>query len=122
AASVTAVAAGLSLGQVQHAGPRRRPADRVLHGQLRRQGSAVMKAAIKWTLITLGIVAVCAFGAFLYFIPPFFTTPPETFGKAAADAAPGVAAIADPAERAVAARGRYIVMTSGCIGCHATNG
>ena len=30
--------------------------------------------------------------------------------------------IADPAERAIAARGRYIVMTTGCIGCHATNG
>ena len=81
-----------------------------------------MRAAIKWTVITLGVAAVCAFGAFLYFIPPFFITPPETFGKAAADAAPGVAAIADPAERAIAARGRYIVMTSGCIGCHATNG
>ena len=30
--------------------------------------------------------------------------------------------IADPAERAIAARGRYLVMTTGCIGCHATNG
>ena len=81
-----------------------------------------MRAAIKWTLITLGLVAVSAFAAFLYFIPPFFITPPETFDKAAADAAPGVATIADPAERAIAARGRYIVMTAGCIGCHATNG
>ena len=39
-----------------------------------------------------------------------------------ADAAPAVTDIADPAERAIAARGRYIVMTTGCIGCHATNG
>ena len=39
-----------------------------------------------------------------------------------ADAAPGVTDIADPAERAIAARGRYLVMTTGCIGCHATNG
>ena len=46
----------------------------------------------------------------------------KTFGKAMADAAPGVADIADPAERAIAERGRYIVMTTGCIGCHATNG
>jgi mono/diheme cytochrome c family protein len=37
-------------------------------------------------------------------------------------AAPGVDTIADPAERAIAARGRYIVMTTGCVGCHATNG
>ena len=34
----------------------------------------------------------------------------------------GVTDIADPAERAIAERGRYIVMTTGCIGCHATNG
>jgi mono/diheme cytochrome c family protein len=30
--------------------------------------------------------------------------------------------IADPAERTIAERGRYIVMTTGCSGCHATNG
>ncbi len=81
-----------------------------------------MKRFIKWALIIVLLVAVCAFGAFLYFIPPFFLTPPEQFGQALADAAPGVADIADPAERAIAARGRYIVMTTGCIGCHATNG
>jgi hypothetical protein len=81
-----------------------------------------MKKFLKWTLLLLIVVAVCGFGAFLYFIPPFFTTPPETFGKAMADAPPPVTGIADPAERAIAARGRYIVMTTGCIGCHATNG
>jgi hypothetical protein len=81
-----------------------------------------MKRFLKWTLLVLVLVAVGAFGSFLYFIPPFFTTPPEAFGKAMADAAPRVDTIADPAERAIAARGRYIVMTSGCIGCHATNG
>ena len=63
-----------------------------------------------------------AFLAFLYFIPPFFITPPEQFGKDMADAAPGVSQIADPATRAIAERGRYIVMTTGCTGCHATNG
>ncbi len=68
------------------------------------------------------IVVVGAFGTFLYLIPPFFTTPPEEFGKQMSDAAPVVTDVADPAERAIAARGRYIVMTTGCIGCHATNG
>jgi hypothetical protein len=81
-----------------------------------------MKRFLKWALLILAVVAVCGFGAFLYFIPPFFTTPPEDFGKALADAAPAVTGIADPAQRAIAARGRYLVMTHGCIGCHATNG
>ena len=81
-----------------------------------------MKTFLKWAIAVLLIVAVCAFGAFLYFIPPFFVTPPAAFGKAMSDAPPTVTDITDPAERAIAARGRYIVMTAGCIGCHATNG
>lgn len=81
-----------------------------------------MKRFLKWTLLVVLLIAAGAFAAFLYFIPPFLTTPPEEFGKAMATAAPSVDGIADPAERAIAARGRYIVMTSGCIGCHATNG
>ncbi len=62
------------------------------------------------------------FLAFLYFIPPLLTASPETFSRPVADAAPTVIGIADPAERAIAERGRYIVMTAGCIGCHAANG
>jgi len=81
-----------------------------------------MKKFLKWALLVLADIAVCGFGAFLYFIPPFFITPPEDFGKALADAAPPVTDIADPAQRAIAARGRYLVTTHGCIGCHATNG
>jgi hypothetical protein len=81
-----------------------------------------MKKFLKWALLVVVVVATCGFLAFLYFIPPFFLTPPETFGKAMADAAPTVADIADPAERAIAERGRYIVMTTGCNGCHAIVG
>jgi cytochrome c2 len=77
---------------------------------------------LEWTLLLLVVVAACGFCAFLYVIPPFFITAPEEFGKAMATAAPGVSDITDPAERAIAGRGRYIVMTTGCIGCHAANG
>jgi mono/diheme cytochrome c family protein len=73
-------------------------------------------------LAALLILASAGFLAFLYFIPPFFITAPEDFAKAFSDAAPRVDDIADPAERAIAARGRYIVVTTGCVGCHATNG
>lgn len=81
-----------------------------------------MKRILKWSLLTIVILAVGAFLAFLYFIPPFFITPAEKFGKDVGDAPPTVTDIADPGERAIAERGRYIVMTTGCIGCHATNG
>jgi mono/diheme cytochrome c family protein len=81
-----------------------------------------MKRVLKWSLIAIVVLAVGGFLAFLYFIPPFFITPPEQFSKDMADAPPPVTGIADPAERAIAERGRYIVMTTGCIGCHATNG
>jgi len=77
---------------------------------------------LKWAALVIVVLVLCALGAFLYFIPPFFTMSPEDFGKAMAQAAPGVEGITDPAERAIAERGRYIVMTAGCNGCHATNG
>ncbi len=81
-----------------------------------------MKRILKWTAIIVGVLAVCGFLAFLYNIPPFFLTAPEVFGAAMTEAAPAVDAIADPAQRAIAEHGRTLVMTTGCIGCHATNG
>lgn len=81
-----------------------------------------MKKILKWSAVVLVVVALVAFCAFLYNIPPFFLVSPEEFGKQMADAAPPVDGIADPAQRAIAERGRYIVMTAGCIGCHAVNG
>jgi hypothetical protein len=81
-----------------------------------------MRKFFKWAAVGVVVLAIGGFLAFLYFIPPFFTTPPEAFGKMMADAAPSVTDIADAAERAIAERGRYIVMTSGCNGCHAVVG
>lgn len=81
-----------------------------------------MKTFLKWTAIIVAVLAVGGFLAFLYNIPPFFLTPPETFGEDMKKAAPPVEGIADPAQRAMAARGRELVMGIGCIGCHATNG
>jgi len=79
-----------------------------------------MKRVLKWSALVLLALIVVGFCAFLYFIPPFFVSPPETFSKPEVDAAPGVADIADPGQRAIAARGRYLVITGGCIGCHQT--
>ncbi len=77
---------------------------------------------LKWTALVVVLLAIGGLLAFLYFIPPFFTTPPEDFSKAVREAAPPVPGISDPAVRLIAERGRYIVMATGCIGCHATNG
>jgi mono/diheme cytochrome c family protein len=76
-----------------------------------------MTSRTKWTLGTAIPLAALAFLLFLYYTPPFFVFPPETFSKPMA-AAPPVSDIEDPALRAIAERGRYIVMTAGCIACH----
>ncbi len=78
-----------------------------------------MKIFLKWTALILLVVAAIGLCAFLYNIPPFFLTTPEEFGKQMTESPPPVTNITDPAERAIAEHGRYIVMTSGCIGCHA---
>jgi hypothetical protein len=80
------------------------------------------KTFLKRAAIVIAVVGVIAFLAFLYFMPPFAFMQPEDFSGPQNDAAPGVADIADPAERTIAQHGRYIVMTSGCIGCHQVPG
>ncbi|MFN7917701.1 MAG: hypothetical protein U0Q55_20310 [Vicinamibacterales bacterium] len=81
-----------------------------------------MKRWFKRAAITLLVLVVVGFGLFLYHMPPLFLIAPETFGADMMKAAPPVDGIADPAERAMAERGRLLVRGIGCIGCHATNG
>jgi hypothetical protein len=81
-----------------------------------------VKRFLKWTLAIVLVLGGTGFLAFLYFIPPLLTLSPESISGPVAAAPPPVTGIADPAERAIAERGRYIVTSSGCIGCHATNG
>ena len=77
-----------------------------------------MKKILKRTGIVLGCLLVVAFLGFLYFIPPFTLVPPEEFSRQDSAAAPSVEGITDPAERAMAERGRYIVTVHDCSGCH----
>jgi hypothetical protein len=81
-----------------------------------------MKRLLKWALLAVVVLAGCGFMAFLYLIPPFFITAPETFSAPIVAAAPKMDDIKDPAERAIAERGRYIALTTGCLGCHGTPG
>jgi hypothetical protein len=82
----------------------------------------MIRKILKWTAIVVVVAAAGGFLAFLYFIPPFFTTPTTEFSKAMRDAAPPVTDIGDPLQRAMAERGREIVVRTGCVGCHAANG
>jgi len=77
-----------------------------------------MKRILKWAGIILGLLIVIAFFAFLYFIPPFAMIPPEKFSNETAATAPSLDGIADPAERAIAERGKYIATVNDCSGCH----
>jgi mono/diheme cytochrome c family protein len=81
-----------------------------------------MKKFLKWAAIAAGLLVVVAFLGFLYLIPPFTLAPPETFSKPETDAAPSLDQIADPAQRALAERGKYIVQIIGCAGCHTPGG
>ena len=82
-----------------------------------------MKKFLKWTLLVVVVLAVCALRGVSVFHSAVLHR--RARGVQQGDGGGGAAAsadIADPAERAIAERGRYIVMTTGCIGCHATNG
>ena len=81
-----------------------------------------MKRLLKWFAITVIACGVLGFLAFLYFIPPFDFIAPEEMARAAGEAGPDLSAIADPGERAVAERGRYLVTIGSCGFCHATPG
>ena len=81
-----------------------------------------MKTFIKWAAIIVVVLGVVAFVAFLYFIPPFDFIPPEEISRPAGEAGPNLSAIADPGERLMAERGRYLVTIGSCGDCHATPG
>jgi hypothetical protein len=79
-----------------------------------------MKRVLKWIGAVLGILLVVGFVLFLYYIPPFTSMPPEDFINPELSAGPDLKTISDPRERMLAERGRYIVLTHDCSGCHTT--
>jgi hypothetical protein len=81
-----------------------------------------VRRVAKWTIGVLLVVAAIGFLAFLYLIPPFTIASPETFSGPETAAALKLDSISDPKTRALAERGKYIVMTTGCVGCHAPPG
>ena len=87
----------------------------------RSLGSRIVRA-LKWAVALLIVLALGGLLAFLYFMPPFDATSPEEYARIEAAAAPQVNQIKDPAGRIIAERGRYLVITSGCAGCHVTPG
>jgi Cytochrome c len=81
-----------------------------------------MKRILKWAVLAVVVAAACGFAAFLYFIPPLTSMAPEEFVNGEAAMTPTVDGVADPAERALAERGRYLLLTNNCTGCHVTQG
>ncbi len=81
-----------------------------------------MKKFLKWAAIIVGSLIVVAFFMFLYFIPPFTIAPPEEFIKPNLAQGPRMDEITDPVQRMLAERGRYIVVSTDCNGCHTTIG
>jgi hypothetical protein len=83
-----------------------------------------VRRVVKWTIGVLLVIGVIGFIAFLYLIPPFTLMAPEAFSgpEAAAANAVKLDAITDPKTRALAERGKYIVVITGCVDCHAPPG
>ncbi|GEM_PF-2012981 len=81
-----------------------------------------MKKFLKWSAIFVGVLVIIGFLAFLYLIPPFTMAAPEAFIEPESQAAPQVDQAKNPAQRAIAERGRYLVMSIGCTGCHTSGG
>jgi mono/diheme cytochrome c family protein len=80
----------------------------------------MLKKILKWTAVAVVALGAIGFVAFLYVIPPLTLVAPEEFVAQTGALAPPVTGIADPAERARAEHGRYIVLTNNCAGCHVT--
>jgi hypothetical protein len=81
-----------------------------------------MKRILKWVALVVVVLAAGAFVAFLYLVPPLMSMDPQEFVNLEATMAPAVDGIADPAVRALAERGRYVLLTTECTGCHVTPG
>src|SRR4029079_18084506 len=81
-----------------------------------------MMRILKWVGLAVVVIAFGGLMAFLYYIPPFFSTSSEEYVKEAASPGVPLAGITDPVQRAIAERGKYIVTISDCGGCHNTPG
>ena len=81
-----------------------------------------MKRLLKWVALAVVVLAAGGFAGFLYLVPPLMSTAPEEFINLEAAMAPPVDGIADPAVRALAERGRYVLLSTDCTGCHVTPG
>jgi Cytochrome c len=81
-----------------------------------------MKRIMKWVALVVVVLAAGAFVAFLYLVPPLMSMDPQEFVNLEATMTPAVDGIADPAVRALAERGRYVLLTTECTGCHVTPG
>lgn len=81
-----------------------------------------MKKFLKWFAISVVVLGVAAFLAFLYFIPPFTSIPPEDLSRPVGAAGPALDSVSDPATRLMAERGKYLVTIGVCADCHATPG
>ena len=78
-----------------------------------------MKRLATWVAVAI-MLGASGFLGLRYYRLMSDSTPPETYIRLEHKAEQSLAAITDPAERARAERGKYIVGLSGCDGCHHT--